>query len=189
MSQSGSVLTLRTPVLRLMALASFCLFATVLGTGAASAHAELESANPAKGQVVSSSPAHVTLRFGEKIGDVGNGIVVTDATGKRFDQGTVVIKSTTASAKLKSLTTKGPYTVAYRIVSADGHVVSSSYSFTFQPGTQTSSPTSANDTAGQTAGSTTGPSRVVLLGVLIGALAGGVSGVFIARRRKPTSSP
>jgi methionine-rich copper-binding protein CopC len=99
----------------------------------AAAHAELESTTPTAGSTLTTAPTRVVLRFGENIKDVGDGVVVTAPDGTRVDTGETVVRGSSATQRLDELTAAGSYTVRYRIVSADGHAVSSSFAFTYRP--------------------------------------------------------
>jgi methionine-rich copper-binding protein CopC len=108
--------------------------AILANTPSASAHAALESTNPAKGEVVSKSTNQVSMIFGEAIlvlkGKNPNSISVSDSKGKKVSTGLAIVSGMKISEALKSPLMAGKYTVKYRVVSADGHVVTGSYNFT-----------------------------------------------------------
>jgi hypothetical protein len=60
-------------------------------------------------------------------------LVVTGPSGTRVEQGRVQVLDNTASVRVH-LMAAGRYTVAFRVVSADGHPVSAQTSFRFEPG-------------------------------------------------------
>ena len=60
-------------------------------------------------------------------------VVVTGLSGTRVDQGSVQVLDNTASVRVHVMAA-GRYTVAFRVVSADGHPVSAQTSFRFEPG-------------------------------------------------------
>ena len=151
----------------------------------ANAHSDLEKSNPRPNSQVKESPGSVALTFNEKIAANGNGIVVTDSAGTRFDQGIAIVIGDTVKQRVKEITAPGRYTVRYRVVSADGHVVSSKYSFAFAPpssGAPSSTPVAA--TTNQTS---TGNSAAVV-GAIAGAIAGGLTGVYLIRRKRSKSA-
>lgn len=98
----------------------------------ARAHTQLLSASPKAGQVCTTSPAKVHLEFDDVLIDVGaaNAIVVTDSGGARVDAGTSALQGSILETALPTALANGTYTVTYRVVSADSHVVNSSYTFT-----------------------------------------------------------
>jgi copper resistance protein C len=111
------------PLLALLAL-------ILLGAPAASAHASLVRATPADGSTVTSVPTRVTLTFDENI-RAPSAIVVTDPDGRRVSTGMPEVLDNTASTAV-TITRGGNYTVAFRVVSADGHPVSDRTSFRLQ---------------------------------------------------------
>ncbi|MEI7647344.1 MAG: copper resistance CopC family protein [Actinomycetes bacterium] len=151
----------------------------------ANAHSDLEASTPKANSKVGTSPTSVSLTFNEDIGAKGNGVVVTNAAGDRFDTGALVIAGSNAKQSIKKLTVPGRYTVRYRIVSADGHVVSSKYSFTFAP--SSSSAPSSTPVAATTNQKSTGNGAVVG-GAIVGGIAGGLTGVYLVRRKRSKSA-
>jgi len=150
----------------------------------ASAHSDLEASIPKVNSKIDTSPTSISLTFNEDIGATGNGVVVTNTTGDRFDTGALVIAGSKAKQSIKKLSAPGRYTVRYRIVSADGHVVSSKYSFTFAP--PSSGAPSSTPVASTTNQKSTGSSAVVV-GAIAGAIAGGLTGVYLIRRNRSKS--
>lgn len=97
------------------------------GAAPASAHAGLESSNPTANASLEAAPQRIVLTFTEQIAKPAY-IAVTGPSG------TVVSEMATVEGPVVSapLTDEGPgrYKVAYRVVSADGHPISASYTFT-----------------------------------------------------------
>jgi hypothetical protein len=132
-------MTLRK-VLVVMSLFSICSIALP-----ASAHTTLESSNPAANSIVETLPESVTLIFGEKLITLGdaNSITVIDEAGKDLINGKPEISGATITSKLVASQSVGVIKVNYRVVAADGHVLTDSYQFTVAPG---SSAISASET-------------------------------------------
>jgi methionine-rich copper-binding protein CopC len=106
---------------------------------AASAHDYLVGSDPAADATVTSALDTVTLTFNDRVLDLsGDGstnllTVTGPASGTRhFETGCATAADTKLSAPV-ALGAAGRYTVTYQIVSADGHTVSASYGFTYQP--------------------------------------------------------
>jgi methionine-rich copper-binding protein CopC len=102
----------------------------------ASAHSAVTSTFPA-----ADAPAtlvdSVSLTANEDLldlGDSGNGFVfsVTDSAGHFYGDGCVAVDGPTAAMAVV-LGEAGSYTVAYRIVSADGHPLEGSWVFSYTP--------------------------------------------------------
>ena len=120
--------------LRACLLASALILIPILNSPTAHAHAALESTVPAMGAVVAKTTNKVTMHFGEDIlvikGKNPNSILVSDSRGKKVSFGSTTISGAKISSALKAPLSPGKYTVKYRVVSADAHVVAGSYSFT-----------------------------------------------------------
>ena len=97
----------------------------------ASAHSSLVSAVPAADSTVVDFPMEVVLNFNEDLMIVGdanpNKVEVFDAQGALVSGGTVV-KGASIAAPV-GIVGNGAFTVKYRVVSNDGHVVEGSYAF------------------------------------------------------------
>ena len=101
----------------------------------AAAHASLAQAYPPIGAVLSVAPNEVRLIFDDDLQDLGansNIIEVTNSSGAQFQIGSATVEGATLLVPLLPLA-PNTYTVTYRVVSADGHPVSSSYSFELLP--------------------------------------------------------
>lgn len=101
-----------------------------LPLSSASAHSELLESTPAAGAKLTKAPSEVELVFGEGVQEQGGKIVVsTDDTIVSKDS-TFTVSDNLASVQLADDGQPGTYTVAFRVVSADGHVVSDRFEYT-----------------------------------------------------------
>lgn len=119
---------MRTFVLGLVAT-----LALLVVPASASAHAQLESSDPADSATLAALPETVSVTLNE---DVGSGAVlrVLDSSGVRVDDDQV----TTAGRRVlvgvrPGSSAAGAYRIVYRVVSADGHPVSGEIGFRVQP--------------------------------------------------------
>ena len=96
----------------------------------AQAHNALVSAKPDKNSTVSKAPSEVALGFLQKLNPKFTTIVVSDAEKQKIPAADPAIKGAKATLKLDAPLVNGAYTVAYRVVSTDGHTVEGSYKFT-----------------------------------------------------------
>lgn len=170
---------------RLLAVALLTVFAVLGLAQPAFAHNTLTSSNPADKASIDEAPDAVTLTFNDVVQQgPGNQIVVTGPGGTTWTEadGQVEVDGTKASVDLPPLGPAGKYTIGYRILSADGHVVQNQLSFTLtKPGAGAAAPSSeastpdnqAQQPADQTAGEDSGglPLWVWIAGavVLLGA--------------------
>lgn len=98
------------------------------------AHSILVKAFPDKESTVSEIPEEVLLVFNEGVGDEYLALAVVDSSGQRVDKHNAHLDFTDRS-HLRATVEKlvpGRYMVRYRVLSADGHVVSGKYFFHIQ---------------------------------------------------------
>jgi copper transport protein len=91
------------------------------------APAALTGKSPSYGERLATAPHEVVLRFDQTIDTLPKGIVVLDARGRNV-AGEARVRARTLAAPLPRLP-RGPYTVRWRAMSTDGHVVSGVYTF------------------------------------------------------------
>jgi len=98
------------------------------------AHAYLTKAVPAQRAVLFAPPERVQLWFNERLEPAFSSLTVTDAAGATVDQGDTKVAAD--DPKLLTVGLKpliaGVYTVKFRVLSVDGHVVTNQYSFTIR---------------------------------------------------------
>lgn len=144
-----------------LALAGLGLPADALG------HAQLTGTSPQRGATVRIEPGAVTFRFDETVEGNFGAVRVFDARGGRVDQGGAFHPHGTGAqiaVRLRPRLHDGTYTATYRVVSADGHVVSGG--FVFSIGTPGAPPA---QTVAQLAGSSgTGPGADAAFGLARG---------------------
>lgn len=99
------------------------------GAGAASAHAARTAAEPAPGSSLAAGPPRVSATFNEQLQASFSAMTVVGPDANSWAAGPVEIAGAVASVPLRPLGPVGTYTVNYRVTSADGHVVSGSWSF------------------------------------------------------------
>lgn len=101
----------------------------VLAAGPASAHAELESTDPAAGAVLPRPPEQVRLRFTESVTTPTGGVRVIAPDGTRVDPVSVRARGALVTVELPPVLARGSYLVVWRVVSDDSHPVAGSFSF------------------------------------------------------------
>jgi copper transport protein len=108
---------------------ALAVLAALLAPAGASAHATLVQESPGLRQRLEHSPARVVLTFDQPVDVVREALVVLDAKGKDVARSVRSIKvRRELVATLPKLPT-GAYTVRWRALSSDGHVVSGIYTF------------------------------------------------------------
>ncbi len=129
-------------VLAVLVLAAAGLAA---GATAASAHTTLESTSPRADAAVRAPLATVQLTFSEPVAAPAY-LAVTGPKG-RADDGAAQVRGAVVSVRLKDGLPSGRYTVAFRVVSEDGHPVESSYAFQLQAPAAVAAPAPSTSTA------------------------------------------
>jgi copper transport protein len=95
----------------------------------ASAHATLLTTTPGVGQRLARSPAEVRLTFDQSVEALGTAIRVFDSKGRLLSRQTVTSADKRTIRTPVARLARGGYTIRWRVVSADGHVVSGLYTF------------------------------------------------------------
>ncbi len=120
----------RTAAAVLGVLALLCL--QLAAPAPASAHARLETTSPQDGATLSAAPPEVMLRFNEAVNGDLSKVTVTSGS-EDVTKGAPEVDGNSLYQPLDSAMPAGEYTVTYKVVSADGHPVSGSFSFTYGP--------------------------------------------------------
>ena len=115
---------------RLIAVLVASLVALVVSTGVAAAHAKLESMAPTDGSSMAAPPTKVVLTFNEPVGATGTQVQVKSPGGTNVATGDVLVVDNTVTQPVGAMIEAGQYTVEARVVSADGHPITVSGSFT-----------------------------------------------------------
>lgn len=104
----------------------------VLAAPPAAAHDRLTGSDPADGSQLDAPPAAITLTFNTEPLSVEPQVVVTDSAGTVVVQGSPTIAGPTATLPLDTAATPlggDSYTVAWRVVSSDGHPIEGTFGF------------------------------------------------------------
>ncbi|HEY5881936.1 MAG TPA: copper resistance CopC family protein [Nakamurella sp.] len=97
--------------------------------GTASAHASLIGSDPADGAVLTSAPTVAKLTFDDNLADFEPVVTVTGPDGNQYQSGAPTVDGAQLSSAVAALPVAGTYTIAYRVVSDDGHPVEGTVSF------------------------------------------------------------
>jgi methionine-rich copper-binding protein CopC len=190
----------RPPTAGLVAAALAAAALLLVPAAPAAAHNTLRSASPAEEARLATAPTQVTLTFMQRLDPAFTTIALTDAAQEKVPTGEPVVTGTTGTVTIDRALANGTYTVAYRVVSPDGHPVQGSYRFTVadpsagagpavtapssappavDPSATSAAPAAASGSRGGGAG--TPPVLVVAAGVLA-AVVGGAA-ILLRRRR------
>ena len=119
-----------TAIRRVLATAMLIAGMAMTGMAVASAHAVRIAADPASDASLASPPSRVSATFNEALHTDFAAMTVVGPDGNLWSDGAPQVQGAVVSARVRPLGPAGSYTVNYRVTSADGHVVSGSWSFT-----------------------------------------------------------
>jgi hypothetical protein len=201
---------MRSKVIRGWIVGLLAVLAVLVGMSPAWAHAELESSDPQDGEILASAPALISFTFGEQILSEGNAVTLTDvAADTRLEVGPVEVDGDTVSVAWPQSSPAGEFRAAYRVVSADGHPIAGTVTFTVEqavgaveasPVPASASPTasaSPNAPASPNASATSLPASPTpeqgdadagflawVLGIGLAVLLGAMAGMWVMRRTR-----
>ena len=137
--REGKIMKIKRVSIGILALLLFSIF----NTQASDAHSSMIEQFPKGNATLSDMPLEVKLTFDEELLDLGSGnsVIVRNPEGTEITTGPTVLLSSKISRKLAASTMPGKYSVSYRVVSADGHVVEGTYQFTLRTKSESKSPT------------------------------------------------
>jgi len=144
------------------------------------AHAQLEGTSPERGAIVKHEPGAVIFRFDEPVEGNFGAVRVYDANGDRADEGDAFHpngEGPRLGVHLKPGLADGSYTATYRVVSADGHIVSSGYVFSIGKAGKAPKETVSQLTAGSGSGPITETAFGLARGLQYTAIALAVGGL------------
>jgi len=92
-------------------------------------HAIVISTTPATNAVIKTAPTAVSITFNENINGIGARVQVIGADGKHYEAGSPTVAGHVLSAALATGLPQGTATVAWSVISGDGHRVNSAFLF------------------------------------------------------------
>ncbi|MFG1717317.1 copper resistance protein CopC [Micromonospora chalcea] len=177
----------------------------------AAAHNSLQEATPARDARLTTAPTQVTLRFMQRLNPAFTTITLRDAAERPVPASAPAVNGATGTVTIEEPLGNGTYTVAYRVVSRDGHPVQGSYRFTVadpaappaavpSPTADASAGASASAPADASAGADASPASAdasasaddgglpvgLLVGGAVAAVAAAAVVALLLRRRRPS---
>ncbi|MFF5077250.1 copper resistance protein CopC [Actinoplanes sp. NPDC000266] len=150
------------------------------------AHTQLVATTPAKDAVLTRAPGAITLEFSQRLNPDFTTIALSDAARRRVDASSPAIDTAKGTILPREPLANGTYTVAYRVVSVDGHTVQGSYVFTVDdPALPKAAPATTTTPPADSGG--------IPIGVVIGlaalglALAGAAAYLFVTTKRRSSA--
>jgi len=166
------------------------MFGLAMGTlgnaGEAVAHAARISSDPAENASLTQAPLKISATFNEAMQPQFAAMTVIGPDGNMWSTGEPAVDGAVITVGVRPLGPAGTYTVNYRATSADGHVVSGSWSFQLTvAGTGTSAPPAVPPPAADATGNSEDADAIPVWPFYVGAvLIVGAGALWAARRRK-----
>ena len=153
---------------------------SVLAIPNSSAHVTIVSSFPERFANVNPIPREVWIEFSGELqtldGEAVNSLEVVDSTGIAVNYEDPIISGGRITTKVSGQSAAGVFTVKYRVVGDDGHVIEGDYTFNASPDyAAEQSPMPMSETSGQ--------SSIPVGGILIGALLLAFFGGIIVRAK------
>ena len=143
----------RSGLTRALASTVMVLAIVVSAAGPAAAHAVLLRSEPSPQTTVKTPPAAVRLQFSEPVEVAFGAVRVFDVDGKRVDSGKLSTADGGRDVLVRAGLPGGTYTVAWRVVSTDGHAIHGAFQFYVgAPSTISAVPIEADTGAGRVVG-------------------------------------
>ena len=159
-------------------------FLAILSMPGSSAHVEIVSSFPERLATVNPIPTEVMIEFSGELqtldGQAVNTLEVIDSTGIAVNYEDPIISGARITTKVSGQSAPGVFTVKYRVVGDDGHVIEGEYTFNASPdyaAEPTAMPISSNGEGSSI------PTGGILLGGLVLVFLGGVVMKAINRRK------
>ena len=135
-------------VIRVLAAVFLLSSTAAVAAPTAAAHTALTATEPSADTTLSAGPSRVSATFNEDLQTTFAAMTVVGPDGNLWSAGDPEVRGAVVSVGLRPLGPSGTYTVNYRVTSADGHVVSGSWSFTVTvPSTGAPGPAVADNSA------------------------------------------
>jgi methionine-rich copper-binding protein CopC len=134
--------------MRKLIVSIFIGFIVLLTMPSSSAHVEIVSSFPERFANVNPIPTQVWIQFSGELqtldGEAVNSLEVIDSTGIAVNFEDPVIEGAKIMTKISGQSAPGAFTVKYRVVGDDGHVIEGDYTFNASPDYAEAVPTSTS---------------------------------------------
>lgn len=138
-----------------LGLAATVLVWSAISASPVAAHAELTSISPEDGVVLVEPPTSIDLTFSEPLITAAATVVVTDDRGVVVTRDRSQVDGRAVSVLWPADAPSGDYTIAYRVVSGDGHPIKGTSRFTLRQPVPTPTPETSGAPTPETSGAST----------------------------------
>ena len=135
--------------MRKLIVSIFIGFIVLLTMPSSSAHVEIVSSFPERFANVNPIPTQVWIQFSGELqtldGEAVNSLEVIDSTGIAVNFEDPVIEGAKIMTKISGQSAPGAFSVRYRVVGDDGHVIEGDYTFNASPDYAEAVPTTTSE--------------------------------------------
>jgi methionine-rich copper-binding protein CopC len=167
--------------MRKLIVSIFIGFIALLTMPSSLAHVEIVSSFPERFANVNPIPTQVWIQFSGELqtldGEAVNSLEVIDSTGIAVNFEDPVIEGAKIMTKISGQSAPGAFTVKYRVVGDDGHVIEGDYTFNASPDYAEAVPTTTSVDEASSPLSSAGVIMIAVIGLL------GI-GLVIKRKRE-----
>jgi methionine-rich copper-binding protein CopC len=156
--------------MRKLIVSIFIGLMALLTMPSSSAHVEIVSSFPERFANVNPIPTQVWIQFSGELqtldGEAVNSLEVIDSTGIAVNFEDPVIEGAKIMTKISGQSAPGAFTVKYRVVGDDGHVIEGDYTFNASPDYAEAVPTSTSVDEKSSPLSSAGIVMIAVIGLL-----------------------
>lgn len=117
------------PTTRLLAVLALAITTLLWAPAAAFGHASEVGSSPAAGEILDVAPSEVRIDYDSALLEIGAALIVRSADEESITTGPAVVGDRVLSVPVDPAVGPGEYSVAYRVVSQDGHTIENSFSY------------------------------------------------------------
>jgi copper resistance protein C len=147
-----------TMLVRALAASALALAIGTVALPPAAGHSSQTGSTPAAGAVLDAAPPVVEVTFDTPLMDIGAALVVRSEDGTVISDAAPEVDRTAIRVAVRPDAPPGAYTVAYRVVSKDGHPITSTFAYTVDSGDAAVPASSAPDASTSDASASAVPS-------------------------------
>jgi len=156
--------------MRKLIVSIFIGLMALLTLPSSSAHVEIVSSFPERFANINPIPTQVWIQFSRELqtldGEAVNSLEVIDSTGIAVNFEDPVIEGAKIMTKISGQSAPGAFTVKYRVVGDDGHVIEGDYTFNASPDYAEAVPTSTSVDEKSSPLSSAGIVMIAVIGLL-----------------------
>lgn len=117
------------PLPRVLTALALVITGLLWAPAAAFGHASQVGSSPAEGEMLDAAPSEVRIDYDSALLEIGAALVVRSSDEESITTGPAVVGDRVFSVPVDPSVGPGEYSVAYRVVSQDGHTIENSFTY------------------------------------------------------------